>query len=638
MWHSPNTAAYANAVLQTRIVAMRTAVLIYCLFAAGLAGCFGDPQPADPTDLIDQGVVALEADQYALAISSFTSAVTVAPQDCRPQVGLALAHLLETVAQYRSFNSLLFGSLAADPDSLDVQADGGLIEKSLVQPLLLPWQASLTSLAAAATAGGDEPCRLTARLPFKVGISDFISVNLRLGPDWTEREMQVLRFLSSFVLSVNQLLLSHDLEIPPLTALKVTNRLDRSDLVSFLRVLGVVPAEAPRFLEWHQDPERKDYFARITTTAGNAFLALEALGRQGLGFLEQLPESTGTELFYLLDVDGDGTMNPGDRLVMNMEGKIQIGRDVPILVGPAEFRIHGTVQPEVLGDATGFLNLAARVFAGELTPGTQLRLESLNGIFMTFGQDRPFEDVLRLDPLAYFRGPLQATWQRRDLNDNCKTPVGSDVECECLDKRTIEDPETGEQTQISVQPDVLSISDTGPVDVCLREGLEPLDGRYPQPPKPKPLRDVLPYWYIDPFLNEGQPVLGVEGEKSPNVLPNTYLPPFVSLGDFDHFLFGEVRTDVGTIDIHIPNDCISAPSEDKFGLITVPYTAFRDPAFNNSTFVNLSVLTGGDCNDSQSIEYRSWNPADVYAMNKVVAHYASRYGRLIYDVFSFLIQ
>jgi hypothetical protein len=329
-------------------------------------------------------------------------------------------------------------------------------------------------------------------------------------------------------------------------------------------------------------------------------------------------------------------------LVIRIEGKLAVGNDGTRGLSGLEFTVGPTVRPDVLDLTTGFLAESARVFAGEATPGTRLKLDSLNGFFEVFGQARPFEDVLEVDPLAFFRGaPTTGEWRRRDLNGNCTAAEGSEAICTCIAARSITHPDTGETVEVRVPTDIVLLPDggaiTAPTEACLREGLEMVAAAYPDPPAPRPLRTVLPYWFRDPLIPESVDVFGIEGEKSANLLAGISVPPWINYGDFDHFLFGVVSTDVGPVDLRLPADCISPPDEDRFGFVTLPYAAWRDPTFGGAVFVNLSILTGGDCGDGHEPIYRTWAPADLYGVNKVIAHYAARYGRLLYDIFAFLV-
>lgn len=605
-------------------------------FAATVA-CTGGRNPTRAEIEIARGIAALEADDYVTAVSAFTAAAAFDNRRCEPPYGLGLARILKSMAILREFNQSLFGEFAADPEDLaPLQAaeDASLVEDLIVSPLLLPLEAALTDFLRHANTAANTPCRLAVHLPLKLAFGSTLNIYLQAGPEWTEREMMLLYSGLSAILALNRMLLAHDLEVPPLTALKLANRIDTRNTVALLRSLGVLFDEAPTFLEFHADAQRRQYFDTITGLVADGLQQLAKIALVARSYMDALSEQTGAEVLTIEDRDGNGYLSPGDNLVLNIHGKIKIGLNTPIDIDSISLRVGGAVQREVVDQAVSFLQLAAQTFAGEVTAGTRLKLSQVNGIFQLFGQDRLFEDVLELDPVAFFRGPLQATWTRRDSNGNCAEPEGADARCTCAASRVVTDPETGEAAELSVIPDLVDVIDGAPTEVCLRELLEPIAGTYPD--TPQPLRSFLPYWYKDPFLAEDQVILGVEGEVSDNLLPGIYVPPYVAFGDFFHFLFGDVATDQGTINLLLSADCVAPPSDDQLGLVTIPYIAWREPTFNGALFVNLGLLTGGSCQDSQTADYRIWNPPDLYAINKITAHYYARYGRLIYDVFTFL--
>lgn len=619
---------------------------------AGLAAaalvCLSCARPVPDDDAayraaLAAGVAALEADDAPTAVSSFDKAAGLRPQACEPQIGLTLGHMLGLIATIREFNNLLFPGRAPDPESLNVLSDsGGLINTLLLNPLLVPALDSLEGAAAAADRVGDGPCHLDVRLPVKVAFGTTFNLNLRIGERWSALETGLLGGAAGILLSLDQLLLAHDVEVPALTAIGLMEKLDRRDPVSFARRLGMVPGTAKTFLEWHADPDRRALFDEIPAVLARALRTLGRVAGAADRFLTEMPEWTETEVIWVRDFDDSASMTTGDTLVLNIEGKLEVGKDGVRGLNGLEFLVGPTVRPDLLALTTGFLAESSRVFAGEATPGTRLKLDSLNGFFEVFGQSRPFEDVLEIDPLAFFLGaPGSGTWRRRDLNGNCTVADGEEAVCICIPARTITHPETGETVEVRVPTDIVLLPDgaaiTAPTDACLREGLEIVAAAYPDPPTPRPLRAMLPYWFRDPLIPESVDVFGIEGEKSANLLAGISVPPWISYGDFDHFLFGIVATDVGPVDLRLPADCISPPDEDRFGFVTLPYAAWRDPSFGGAAFVNLSILTGGDCGDGHEPLYRVWAPADLYGINKVIAHYAARYGRLLYDVFAFLV-
>lgn len=596
-----------------------------------LLGCKRADPDAPYREALSQGVIALENDDPESALAAFDKALVLKPEACPPRLGKELAHFLRFNARTREFNRSLFGDRAPDPRSLEALAEGNLVEQLLVQSLLLPLKDTLQDLVRSAESYGEAVCTLTVSLPLHYSIGTFLNFAARLGPLWSTYEGRLLAILARALLALDFLLLSHDLEVPAVAAVQLLQNFDRSNIVGVMRSFGVVVASSPTFLEWNRDPQRKALFFEIPELLRGAVAELEGIARLVASQFTTLTFTDEREVFWVRDLDGSKTLSLGDRLVFNITGKVQVGRDPPIRIQPLEFSIHPDVRPETISAASETLKKAEDLLGNRLPPGARLKITDLNRVLVVFSLSNAFEDVLEVDPRVWFQGPLTAdSWIRRDLNGNCQDPEGSERECTCIPP----DP------QGRVLPDLIVQDPSGPRELCLREGFFPVNPTYPSPPDPVPLRRVMPYTYKDPFDPRANPlpVLAVEGEKSANLLGGYSIPYYLTYGDFDHFLFEAVTTTEGTlVNLRIPRDCIEPPKEDRLGIITLPYLGLRDPTFSRSMVVNLSVLTGGECADSQNPRYRVWDFPDLYSLNKVIAHYGNRYGSSIYQLFRFLL-
>lgn len=418
--------------------------LVAAAFGSALGACSAPTVDKEAAwrKAMARGVAALEADLSAEAVTAFSTAADLKAASCEPQLGLTLAHTLGLVRQIRDFNALLFQGRAPDPDDLDVQADdGGLIDTLIVAPLLAPALESLGGMASAADRITEEGCELDVRLPVKAAFGSTVNVNLRLGTRWTEREAWLLGAAAGALLGLDHVLLAHDLEVPSLTAFGLLEKLDRRDPVSFARRLGMVPGSAPSFLDWHADPERRALFDDVPEIYARALLALERVAVAAEAYLTSMPEWSEEEILWIRDFDESGNMTTGDTLMLNVEGKIAVGSDGIRGLDGLEFTVGPSVRPDLLDRTIDFLRMSRTVFAGEATPGTRLKLESLNGFFEIFGQARPFEDVLEIDPLSFFRGaPVAARWIRRDLNGNCSDAEGEEAICACIPRERSSTP------------------------------------------------------------------------------------------------------------------------------------------------------------------------------------------------------
>ncbi len=158
-------------------------------------------------------------------------------------------------------------------------------------------------------------------------------------------------------------------------------------------------------------------------------------------------------------------------------------------------------------------------------------------------------------------------------------------------------------------------------------------GGFPNPPQPKPLRELVPYWYKDPVL--GNISFMIEGEIKDEFSGDFY----INAGDSPHFpdsitFYGETVTGLS-----IPYDCISVPSSlpDYYTLV---YTGFQDPSFNGALKVNLAEITvGGFCFDQDTRpSYQDFNFPDLYSVNKVFAFLSLRFGSFIVPGLDYLFQ
>lgn len=602
-----------------------------------LAACSTVDEDDGYEELLVRGVSELEADQGVTAVTTFEAALALRPDACEARLGRVLGHTIAFVAQTRIFNRGLFEDRAADSEALSPAAESDLVEKLLVEPLLLPIEAQFAGMTDDGRALLDAECELMVALPVKLDIGTNIALNAWLGPRWSTREGRLLGAVGALLLGADRLFLAHELEIPPLVGLALARRLQSADLTTVLRRIGAVPEASPTFLQWHSAADRAARFGAIPEDWALAARALQTVAATAAGYMADMPAWQGDEVIWVKDIDGSASVTTGDTVVFNIRGRLKIGQEVPQQLRPIEVRILPGVGSGVLDATIDLLGDADRIFSREVTPGTRIKLEAVNALFRTLGQSSPFEDVMEIDPLAWFLGrPTWAAEVRYDLNENCLEPEGPEAICACIPPREIIHPETGEPVTVSVPADITVIGPDGPEDACLREGLRYDNLRYPDPPAPQPLRAFLPYWYNDPLIPDEGTVFGVEGEKSVNMHSSRAIPDYLSYGDFHHFIFGSIQTDDGVRDLRLPPDCVAPPTDDYLGLVTLPYFAWRQPDFSGSVFVNLSILTGGDCPDGSVVDYRIWAPADLYSVNKVVAHYAARYGRLIYDTFTFL--
>jgi len=146
---------------------------------------------------------------------------------------------------------------------------------------------------------------------------------------------------------------------------------------------------------------------------------------------------------------------------------------------------------------------------------------------------------------------------------------------------------------------------------------------YPNPPSPKPLRKIVPYWYYDRF--EKKVVLAVEGEVKESLGIYTY---YLSSGDVPHFPAEDITFESKKINIFLLPDCVEVPNYQP-DYVTIFYMAFQDPAFNGALFVNLAPIKAQICDSSKKPYYGEFAPPDLYAVNKALAFLFMKYGSII---------
>lgn len=146
---------------------------------------------------------------------------------------------------------------------------------------------------------------------------------------------------------------------------------------------------------------------------------------------------------------------------------------------------------------------------------------------------------------------------------------------------------------------------------------------YPNPPSPKPLRKIAPYWYYDRF--EEKVVLAVEGEVKESLGLYTY---YLSSGDVPHFPPEHIKFENQDVFIFLLPDCVEVPNYQP-DYVTLFYIAFQDPTFNGSVFVKLTYIKNQICDSTPKPYYDDFAPPDLYAVNKVFAFLFMKYGRLL---------
>ena len=596
-------------------------------FALALTACGTELDPA-LLDSIEQGRLALEANHPADAKAHFDAYLEVDPLSCGARYGGFLAAVQQMVQHVHAFNKGIFDvqaeefaeyedlepstSLSSQSPAFEpLAADRDIVGMLLVQGLLQPLYDDLNAARAYAEPITNSDCSFEVDLPIRFILGTGYRFDLTLGRNFGPTELSFLLLSLETLQGGNQMLLGLNLELNAVSILRAYNRMKDKPLVGALRALAPLAQENPEFMNFNPDPERARLFAdaeqRFAFGIDNGLVVARTARAQ----LDELTLVNPQSVIHISDSDESGTMTPGDKVVLNFRGSYKRLQNTPKEFEDIRLDISAFLDPRplypdqptsapgirLLDSTIEFLADTAHIYRLERPVGSRIKLEKLNGLAQAFGQRRILEDVLEWDPNAFFRGPIH-------------NPVSSRA----------------------YPPGVT-------------EGLQSLlivggEG-YPEPPQPKPLREMLPWWYR-PAHAPDEYYFAVEGEKSFYYVSESRLPAYLSYGDFDHFLFdaideGDARGQggAGVADLHIARDCLEPPDDDALGINTTVYAAMRDPTLGSSLYGNIDILSGGECPDDTDYNV-VWNPVTHYTFNKILAHLSLRLARYLIDLSTLL--
>lgn len=601
-----------RSVHRSALAVHRSALGLLLFLILTAVACTEPVPPADRTP-IRTGISFLEENKPYEAMAEFEKFLRAVPDDCEARYGAVLASSQMLIHDLHLFNKSIFSfavpefseyeELEPGTSLVKQAASGGLVEKFLVQGLLIPVHDHLAQLSHYADPVTGQSCTLKVALPWRLIVGRDRKYDILLEKVWGQAEVRLFNMIAWSARALVEITFSQQLEVPPLKLLEVYAKLGDRDLLGILRSLGALPAGVSDFLEFSPDPERRALFTQAEESFAKSFDNGAGLTQLARNEMVALSLDDRQRLISLLDTDSSGTMSPGDRFILNLGGVYLRAGELPYEIRPLELRVSEYLDPRpltatepesgygfrTLDKTLRFIRHTNAILRLAQPVGSRIRIEELNGMFQAFGFNRPFEDVLEWDPNTFFRG--------RPLNEK--------------------------------------VARAWPEGVT--EGIKTLyivsGSAYPDPPAPKPIRTFLP-WYYEPYWGGWE--FAIEGEKS-YYYQTRYLAPWLIFGDFGHFFFDSIpATDTANeggrevTGLKIPPDCISPPGDDTLGLLTVPYVALRDPTLNGSLVVNPEIISGGDCSDDTD-EYVLWNPATHYSFNKILAHFVARFGLNVVD-------
>lgn len=143
---------------------------------------------------------------------------------------------------------------------------------------------------------------------------------------------------------------------------------------------------------------------------------------------------------------------------------------------------------------------------------------------------------------------------------------------------------------------------------------------------PKPLRDIIPYWFYNTEKQRWEFFIEAEVPESRKDL-KYYLFNY----DSGHFQYPSYTTFYENVlsNYSIPPDCISV-SQANVSWILIPYMLFQDPGFSNSVYMRLKGVFIERCSSSELVyDTDVWRSPDVYMINKGIAMVVQKTGSII---------
>ncbi len=144
--------------------------------------------------------------------------------------------------------------------------------------------------------------------------------------------------------------------------------------------------------------------------------------------------------------------------------------------------------------------------------------------------------------------------------------------------------------------------------------------------EPKPIREILPYWFFNSTLKRWEFML--ESEVHPNRQDTSY---FIFNYDSPHFNFPDVITFMGKEikNFSIPQDCVFLDQSSP-DWILIPYLLLQDPTLGGSIYMRLKGTFIERCSGREDpFMTDEWKPADDYMINKMIAIITKKTGSII---------
>ncbi|MCX7734242.1 MAG: hypothetical protein N2254_05705 [bacterium] len=152
---------------------------------------------------------------------------------------------------------------------------------------------------------------------------------------------------------------------------------------------------------------------------------------------------------------------------------------------------------------------------------------------------------------------------------------------------------------------------------------------------PKPLREILPYWFYSKE-NERWEFM-IEAEVAPSRKDLKY---YLFNYDAPHFenpltinFYGQEITSFS-----IPQDCVSMKDVPLDWMLS-PYLLFQDPSISNTFYANLRRSTVEFCSVYEAFyDSEDWKPTNQYMINKSIAIISAKAGSIINPLTNLILE
>ena len=541
-------------------------------FSTGLAN--RDPR-------ISEGIKYIESEDFGNAIKFFKKFSKENPEHCGYLIGLPLAQIqryLSKISAIVSFIVGVYGGSESEEESSSPKFStkkGDKVGRRLreKQPYGSCDQSidklirDFTSDLYTETKEGlmliekaiERRCELDIEYPLSLSVGPNFFLRLILYGRMGDTELRFLSYFGYSVLTLANLILSHDYSADLVGILANIKKLDTSNITGILRTLAILVEGCPKTLAFHED--YKKYLPEVPTWIVRSI-------DYSTTFLESLEMRNGQKGYIITFSDGSG------------EGKLGYDTETVSL----------STTPDMIT-----LQVKGQVVVGSLRG----KLKSIKIKVPYLISFKFIEEAKKL--IAKIKDIVEN--RKRGCPENCISIADINFVLEALD--------------------TAKFDDFARLDIM----------RYFE--NPKPLRELLPYWFKNPRFKRWEFMIEAEVPGSRQDL--TY---YLFNYDAPHFTYPPVITFYGkTIsDFAIPPDCVHV-KDVPLNWILIPYLMFQDPTLAGMLYIRLKdtfVIRCSNIDDEYNRD--EWSPANLYMVNKTIAIITRKAGSIVNPLTKLILE